>query len=196
MYATLMTAVLLGQAPQAGTQPPGRDTLPSAQSLDGTWTVVCFEKNGQPIPDAKNMTITIRNNVATCSGDEKNRPKSMRFEFAQNGKIRVTELDTAVGTAAPDASPAGEPKDAKIGHYILTKDFFCVCLKDGQSTGIRPAGGEQPTTRTPADQPVRPAGGTDTQTGTFGTAIPSGKADACVVILKRSDSASPGERRP
>src|SRR5438105_15886873 len=97
MYATLLAAVLRAQAPQPGTQPPSRDTQPgAAPSLDGTWTVVALEKNGQPVPDARNMTLTIRNNVATCSGGaEANRPKTMRFEFGQNGKIRVTEQEGA-----------------------------------------------------------------------------------------------------
>lgn len=195
MYATLLTAILLAQAPQAGTQPPGRDTQPSARSLDGTWTVLCFEKNGQAVPEAKNMTITIRNNVATCSGDEKNRPKSMRLEFGQNGTIRVTELDAAAGApgaAAPGAAPtartegaAGEHAGAKTGHYILTKDFFCVCLKDGQAAG----GGRDV-------QPGARAGAADTQPGTFSTTVPAGKPDACVVILKKSDGSSTGDRRP
>jgi hypothetical protein len=200
MYATLLTAVLLAQAPQAGTQPPGRDTQPSAQSVDGTWTVLTFEKNGQAVPEAKNMTITIRNGVATCSGDEKSRPKAMRLEFGQNGMIRVTELDTAVGTdpARPEAGradAAGDTRNAKTGHFILTKDFFCVCLKDGQATGVRPAGGERPNARADAEQPVRPAGGADTQPGAFSTSVPAGKPDACVIILKKSDSSN-GERRP
>jgi hypothetical protein len=220
-----MTAVLLAQAPQPSTQPPTRDTTPSAHSIDGTWTVLCFEKNGQAVPEAKNMTITIRNNVATCSGDEKSRPKAMRLEFGQNGMIRVTELDTTVGTepgrppeparpgaGRPDAGPpnadqpdagrpnaAGDARNAKTGHYILAKEFFCVCLKDGQSDGARPGGGAIPpaASRIPGEQPVRPAGGADnTQPGTFGTTVPAGKPDAVVIILKKSDGSSPGERRP
>jgi len=179
MYATLLTAVLLAQAPQTGTQPPGRD----AQSLDGTWTVLCLEKDGQPVPDAKHMTVTIKNNVCTfAGGDEKHAQKAMRIEFGQNGTVRLTEQDagTAPGAAAGDQKHA-----AKTGHYILTKDFFCVCLKDNQAAG---SGRDvQPTAR---------AGGSGDQSGTFSTSVPHGKPDSCVVILKRSDSGSTGDRRP
>lgn len=201
MYATLLTAVLLAQAPQAGTQPPDRDTRSAAaQSLDGAWTVVCLEKDGQPVPDAKNMTVTIKNGVCTfAGGDDKTRQKAMRVEFGQHGMVRVTEQDaaTAPGEAARPEAAAGEPKQAaKTGHYILTKDFFCFCLKDAAAAGLRPAGDERPAAGAGDDQPVRRAGGADAQPGAFSTTIPQGKPDSCVVILKRSDSGSTGDRRP
>jgi hypothetical protein len=198
MYVTLLTAVLLTQAPQAGTQPPARDAQPAAaQSMDGTWTVVCLEKDGQPVPDAKNLTVTVKNGVCTfAGGDEKNRQKAMRVEFGPNGTARVTEQDAAAAPGEParaDAA-AGDPKAAKTGHYILTKDFFCVCLKDGRAD-VRPAGGERPAGAAD-DQPVRRAGGADAPRGAFSTSIPHGKPDSCVVILKRADGGSTGDRRP
>jgi hypothetical protein len=34
-------------------------------SLDGNWTVLCIEKDGQPVADAKNKTVNIANNTVT-----------------------------------------------------------------------------------------------------------------------------------
>jgi hypothetical protein len=142
--------------------------------------------------------VTIKNGVCTfAGGDDKNRQKAMRIEFGQHGMVRVTEQDVAGSPGAEPAqadAAAGDSKVAKTGHYILTKDYFCVCLKDAQPAGVRPAGVR------PAgagdDMPVRRAGGADAQLRAFGKSVPNGMPYSCVVILKRTDGGSTGDRRP
>ncbi len=220
MYATLIAAFVLAQAPTPAGQPPagrspglpGHDT--AAMSLDGNWTVVCLEKNGSPVADAKNLTVTVRNNVATFS--DSNKQKAMRFEFAPDGRIRVTEMEgtgtgagtgTGTGTTAAQPGRPGQPvrpgvgapgspahNETKTGVYVLAKDYFAVSLHD---TSARP-GGERPGAPGTAPRPVPPAGvpgaappatqpgGGTALGGDFRSSVPSEKP-AIVVILKRSE---------
>ncbi len=217
MYATLLAALavlLQPPTPPAG-QPgqPGRAGQPGAtaghdMSLDGTWTVVSFEKNGQAVPQATSMTVTVRNGVATFSGgDEKNHQKAMRIEFGPMNQIRVTEQDQGAGGAgtpgagtAPGAAPGTRPgspatEQAKSGVYVKTHDYFAICLEDNQA-GTRPgaAPGTRPATeRTPGAAPPAGAG---TSAG-FSSTLPHA-TPYCTVILKRSGGGagtSPGSPR-
>ena len=138
MYATLTAAALTLAAAQppatgrGGLAPPGQvpgenAAAPgAAQSIDGTWQVVALEKNGQPVPGAGAMTVTIRGGVVSFAplggtSADPARPaagtgaagtgmmRSMRLEFGPAGTIRVTEAgaDNKFGTAGP-SGPAPE----------------------------------------------------------------------------------------
>ncbi|MBX9626167.1 MAG: hypothetical protein K2X82_20380, partial [Gemmataceae bacterium] len=129
MHATLfLTAALaVGQPPTGNDRPAGQPAAPGAAadraappgnvSLDGNWTVVCLEKNGQPVPNAANMTVTVRGNTVTFDAGKAtgqpaagpNQMRAMRLDFGRDGRVYVTEanadgkFDIAPGTGArPD----------------------------------------------------------------------------------------------
>jgi len=97
MYATLLTAVILAQSPQpaTGTQSqPGRDAGQGSMthSLDGNWTVVALERQGQPVADVSGMTVTVRNGTVTFDGGPAtSRMQPMRIEYGALGTIRVSD---------------------------------------------------------------------------------------------------------
>jgi len=191
MYSLLTVALIAALTPaQQQNQPtrPGQQSTPQAQgqrdssppmSIDGNWTVICLEKDGQPVPNAKDVTVSIRDNTVTfnCPANtaEKDKVKAMRLEFSPGGKIRVTEAgadgkfsntSTTPG-AAPGTASNAAGHEAKAGVYVLSRDYFAVCVHDESGReGVVPAGAR--------DQAGKP----------------SGKSH-CTVILKRSDSSSP-----
>jgi hypothetical protein len=140
MYTLLVTTLVLAQAATpAPAQSP--DAAPSAkpgaaQSLDGNWTVICYEKNGQPMAEAKDVTVMIKDNTVTFSPkDAKTKIMAIRLEFPQPGMIRATEMEGASGsgsgaTTTPDkseqagqagqAGQSGKAGQAKQGVYVLT----------------------------------------------------------------------------
>lgn len=116
MLAVLLSASIAVPAPPAG-------TADAAKSLDGTWTVVCLEKNGQPQPDAKDMTVKAEGNTITCNGKDGKAAMTWQVSFAQEGKVRVTEI-SSTGTAADGT----RGKESKAGTYIMTSDYLAICL--------------------------------------------------------------------
>ena len=174
-----MFALMLAAALGAGEDKPagaGRDPAADKMALDGNWTVVCYEKNGQPVADAKDKTVSFKNNVITFTGtDEKSKAmKAMRVEFAANNMIRVLETDASETVSTEDSKTTPLGKDAKSGTYILTRDYLAVCLQDTAS-GTGAGGTEKPA----GDSASRP------QSKSY-----------CTVILKRSDSGRSGEPKP
>jgi len=205
MYPILLSTVLaLATTPAQQPAQPGQSSTPQAQgqsgssppmSIDGNWKVLCLEKNGQPVADAKDVTVSIKDNVVTftspASTAEKDRMKAMRLDFAAGGKIRVTEANadgkfSNTGTGGNNTSGntgnnsgnntgnnAGNNTSsgghgAKTGVYVLAKDYLAVCIHD---EGGREGGA---------------AGGA--------AATEVGKPNAksyCTVILTRADSSRP-----
>lgn len=147
MYATLLTAlaVLLqppvqpippqpGQAFAPGQPGINQPAMPSATSLDGTWTVLTLEKNGDVVKDMNNKTITVKNGVATFTNGNDKR-EQMRLEFGPNGTLRVTDLSNnadQTNAPPPGAIPGGaaayNPQQIKTGVYIMTHNYFSVTL--------------------------------------------------------------------
>jgi len=193
MYPLLLAAIVaLATSPTQQQNQPGQKPTPQAQgtqgqrdssppmSIDGNWTVLCLEKNGQPMTNAKDVTVSIRDNVVTfnCPANtaEKDKVRSMRLEFTQGGKIRVTEAgadgkfsntSTTPNATTGNANSGSSGHDAKTGVYVLAHDYFSICVHDesGREGGVVPAGAR--------DQAGKP----------------SGKSH-CTVFLKRSDSSS------
>src|SRR4051794_2729626 len=92
------TAFVFAQQPGGGARPadPARpadtgkgDTKATTGGLDGTWTVVSIEKNGEAMKDASAMTVTVKDNTATFSGKDGKQAMSVRFEFTGPGMARV-----------------------------------------------------------------------------------------------------------
>ena len=138
MNALLLTAVLFAQTPDVPKAAP--DTKPAAAaSLDGNWTVVCYEKNGQPMAEAKDCQVMVKDNVATftCKND-KDKIVSIRFECGQNGTIKATEI-----AAGDDAKPVDGP--AKTGVIVKTREYVALCIHDA---GADPKPGAEPAAKT------------------------------------------------
>ena len=74
----------------------------AGRSLDGAWTVVCYEKAGQPQADAKGMTVKAEGGTITCSGRDGKPSMTLKVAFGPNGTVQVTE---AGGTRRPRPPP-------------------------------------------------------------------------------------------
>lgn len=184
MFATLTAAAALTAA-----QPPDRPTAAPA-AINGSWTVVCLEKNGQPVADAKDMTVTVTDNTVTFKKrDGTTQMKAMRFEFGPNGTLRVSEPgDDGKFTAPPKisgatgtpggAGTAGDAHGMKTGVYVLTHDYLAVCVHD------QAAGGGRPGT-------AQPGGGTTTATQPPAGAGQPQQRSYCTVILRRAEGGRP-----
>jgi uncharacterized protein (TIGR03067 family) len=124
-----MNAILLSLALSAPPAPPGDATRPTADALDGNWVVLCEEKDGQPVPDAKDRTVTIKGDTITCNDKDGKKHMVLRVEFGPKGTIKVADITNAT---------PGERPETKSGVYIHTHDFVAVCV---HKTGEQPAAG-------------------------------------------------------
>lgn len=104
---------------------------PTAKSLDGAWTVVCYEKDGQPQADARGMAVKAQAGTVTCTGKDGKTAMTVRLAFGPNGTVQVTE--TGADTSAPATA-------ARAGVYVLTKDFLAISVNEEiDRTSTRPA---------------------------------------------------------
>lgn len=159
MNALILSAALFAQAPETPkAEAPARPA--ATQSLDGNWTVICYEKNGQPMAEAKDCQVLVKDNVATFSPkDDKTKIMAIRLELGQNGTIKATEMADASTTTKPE-----DKQQQKTGVIVKTQDYVAICIHDS-AAGAKP--GTEPGTKT--EVPV----------GTEGKAY-------CTVILKRA----------
>ena len=172
MNALILSAVLvLAQAP---TPAPGqgrdapRDNTPI--SINGSWTVICYEKDGKPMPEAKNVTVTVKDNMITFTGAKDNMMAPLKVDFGQQGTIRVTETQATDSTKPTPSEKRGQPM---TGVYVLTSEYLAICLHDNAPAQ-------------PGD--VTPAGGTTAgQQNQNQNQNPSQMKSKCTVILKRGD---------
>jgi len=119
MFALLLSTTAFFAAAEDKPKPESGNT--PAISLDGNWTVLCAEKDGKPMPEAKNMTVTAKGDTITCSGNDGKAAMTMKVEFGPHATIKVTET-TGDGT--------GDKPTAKKGVYVLTQDYFSLCVHD------------------------------------------------------------------
>ena len=112
---------------QDGNTPRTADSTANV-SLDGNWTIVCLEKDGQPQPDAKNMTVMAKGDTITCSGKDGKPAMTWKLTFADKGRINVTSTDA--NTSGQPQANAGE---AKSGVYVLTNDVLAICVHDAKA---------------------------------------------------------------
>ena len=179
MTTLLIASVLALTAPQqppGGAQPQDR-AAPTDKALDGQWTIVCLEKNGQPMPEAKAMTVKCEGNTITCSAKDGKPAMTLKVVFGQNGTLKVTEQNAEASPAPEPGRPADtagrDPASAsKSGVYVLTSDFLAVCIHDTAARGADRNGSGDTTA---AD---RVGGGSN----------PSAKS-YCSIILKREGTA-------
>ncbi len=145
MQSLLMAGLLvIGQAPQPQDRseetPNQKQTIASPLS-DGQWTVVCAEKNGQSVDDAKGKAATVRDGVITWSHEGKE--CSARLHFLPRGRVYATEMTIdgrAVAATNRGAAEAQEPTKTEqahgnvpnVGVFVATKDMVCLCLHHDQ----------------------------------------------------------------
>ena len=94
---------------------------PTAKSLDGAWTVVCYEKDGQPQAEAKGMTVKANAGTITCTGKDGKAGLTLKVAFGPNGTVQVTEV-SADTTARATA--------ARAGVYVLTQDILAISVNE------------------------------------------------------------------
>ncbi len=177
MLTYFVAALLLanGQAQQPNQVQTGRPGIGGAQgqgmaSLDGQWTVVCAEKNGQKIDHINHKTVQIRGNTVTFY-DPQNKEMQVRLEFGPHETVRCYGLHqvqggktgaTGGGIREPGAAGQGTAGQGGIGQgaagqggiagkqqfhtgvYVLTKDYLCIAMDNlaGGAGGIgRPGSG-------------------------------------------------------
>jgi hypothetical protein len=168
MNALILSAMMFAQAPDAPRAEPTAKPQATA-SLDGSWTVVCYEKNGQPMAEAKDCTVTVKDNVATFSPkDEKTKIMAIRIECGQNGTIQATEM----AGAGSENKPA-DRQQAKSGVCVKSQDYVAICIHDA---GANKAGAATPNAKT--EQEI----GTETKS-------------YCTVILKRAGGSDRKENK-
>ncbi len=127
MNALLLTAVLFASAevPDAKpAEPAPTAKIDAAKSLDGNWMVVCYEKDGKPMPEAKDCQVMVKDNVATFTcKDDKNKIVSLRLECGEKGAIKTTEVANTGSDAKPDANAK-----TMTGVCVKTADYFAICV--------------------------------------------------------------------
>lgn len=158
----LAAAVLLSATLATAQNPATTAKVDKASALDGTWTVLSAEKNGEAIKDAKDMTVTVKDNVITCNCAKSG--TTMRIEFTGPGKGKVTTTEGKDGEKV--ASKDGEKAVAKEAVFVLTSDYLAVCIHD-EKPNLGPDG-------KPRDRE------------TDASYQPSTKAQ-CTIILKRAE---------
>lgn len=126
MYALLLTMSLVAAAP-AEDKPRTADRTAQA-SLDGNWTIVAMEKDGQPVAEAKNMTVMAKGDTITCSAKDGKPVTTYKIAFGEMGMVKVT------ATEGDNAKPM-----ESSGVYVLTNDMLALCLHNAKDDKTEPA---------------------------------------------------------
>lgn len=136
----LICAVLLGVTVAVAEEPKSAPNPAATKSIDGTWTVLCAEKDGQPMPDAKDITVTVKDNVFWVKVKDGKEMK-LKMEFTGPGMAKVTE-EAPTKDDAPKTDKAHGPKSAV---YVLTNDFLSICVHHDKAEGdIKAASATEP----------------------------------------------------
>ena len=126
MYALLLTMSLVAAAP-ADDKPRTADRATQA-SLDGNWTIVALEKDGQPVAEARNMTVMAKGDTITCSAKDGKPAMTWKVSFADMGMVKVTAME----------GDNTKPMESS-GVYVLTNDMLALCLHNPKSDKTEPA---------------------------------------------------------
>lgn len=128
----LCASVLLAAGVATAEDPANTAKANKATALDGTWTVLSAEKNGEAVKDAKDMTVTVKDNVITCNCAKSGTTTRIELTGPGKGKVTTTEGKEKDGdrTIAKDGAK-GEAKEAVI---VLTTDYLAVCVLDEKPT--------------------------------------------------------------
>lgn len=123
-------AIVFGLCALAGAEEP---KTVANKSIDGTWTVLSAEKDGKAMGEAKDITVSVLDNVFTVR-DKDGKEMRLRMEFTGPGKARVTEDIPASTTAEKPVKDEKSPV-SKSAVYVLTNDFLAICVHHDQAEG-------------------------------------------------------------
>jgi hypothetical protein len=207
MNALLLSSLVALAAPQAKEAPANPGNTPQAASLDGNWTIITMEKNGQAVDKANNMTVTVKDNVVTFSdragGEPSKDIRALRLSFGPNSTIQVTEAGAdgkfsdqpgqrTPGTPGTPGSP-GSAQGSKSGVYILTNSHFAICIHDDSARNPgdapRPNDPNNPGARN-NPQAGQAGQGQAGQAGRGAAGMPNSK-NYVTVFLKREGASTP-----
>ncbi|CAN5527913.1 hypothetical protein BH11PLA2_BH11PLA2_45500 [soil metagenome] len=91
----------------------------SKVSVDGNWVVVCMEKDGAPVSEAKDSVITAKGDTFKCSKTG----MTWKIDFADKGMVNVQATEGE-----------GKAPVAKTGVCVQGNDFIALCLHDANSS--------------------------------------------------------------
>ena len=126
MYALLLTMSLVAAAP--ADDKPGTADRATQVSLDGNWTIVALEKDGQAVAEAKNMTVMAKGDTITCSAKDGKPVTTYKIAFGEMGMVKVT------ATEGDNAKPM-----ENSGVYVLTNDMLALCLHNPKNDKTEPS---------------------------------------------------------
>jgi uncharacterized protein (TIGR03067 family) len=123
MHRPLLTAVLIVAAPA-----PADDKKKDEEKIQGTWTVVSMEREGQKFPDdeVKKMKVVIKDDLLTINNGC--RDEQARIKLDAKKKPKALDL-----MAVKD----GKEQGAVPGIYEIDGDNLKLCWDKG-STADRP----------------------------------------------------------
>lgn len=126
MFALLVSLALTGIPQAQAERADQKSDRAIAASLDGNWTVVSLEKNGQAVAEAKSMTVKAKDGTFTCTAKDGKPAMSLKAEFMNNGHL------TAQATEGDNSTPV-----AKAGVFVLTGDYLALCIHDASGTDAK-----------------------------------------------------------
>ena len=147
---TFLLAICLGLLPQQSTQDAQRGergaTDTQAPRIDGQWTIVYCEMDGQKVDPSRSNTLTISGNVATFTKEGKQ--CRVQLNPGRDGMLTATELSTDQRAGAQQDRPGAQPgqpgagtvpgQGTHRGVYIASQEYLCLCLEK-QGSEPRPA---------------------------------------------------------
>lgn len=157
----LVLAALLAPGFDPQSPPPTRPGVGAGQQaqtashLDGTWTVICAEKDGQKLADVQNHTVTIQGDVLTWNKDGKEH--RVHLQLGANHRLTATPAEGQQATGAQTRS--GEQQNQSAGTAAKQGE-------QGQTAAAREQNSQRPGTalpgraqgQAPAATPTRTAG--------------------------------------
>ena len=126
MFAILVSLALTGVPQAQAERVDQKSDRAIAASLDGSWTVLNLEKNGQAVAEAKNMTVKAKDGTFTCSAKDGKPAMSLKAEFTNTGHLTAQATEGENSTAV-----------AKAGVFVLTGDYLAICLHDATGTDAK-----------------------------------------------------------
>ena len=154
MFACFVSLCLSSAA-----QPPDRYDSSSDSLTEGSWIVVCLERDGLAVPGARGVTVKIKGNIATFAKSkaddadqlEGHHLRAIKLKFTAKGIVQVIEANAdgefdapgPITTKRPNGNPhqpadnkfspapvAGTPLD---GVYALTHDYLVISVLQSQT---------------------------------------------------------------
>jgi len=169
MHQLLLASLLVlpAQTPQSGTAgaaPHSGRTAMAATSVEGSWTLVFGEHEGQPM---KASNVMIQNNTLTFTLD--GQQHHWRLNFGPRQTLQAWHLGEgthpsgATGTTGTSGTATNREALAGAHHgvYILSGDYLCLSIQRSTPVtreGVSPAG-------TAAGRPAASGAGTAARTG-------------------------------